>query len=359
MKIGIDISQVVYGTGVSVYTKNLVENLLKIDKENEFVLFGGSLRQFKVLKNQFSMKQRNLRMRYFRIPPSLADLIWNRLHVLRIERLVGKVDVWHSSDWTQPPSAAFKVTTVHDLAPMKYPAETDPKVVAVHRRRLEWVKREVDRIIAPSEATRRDLVEEGFDEVKIRVIAEGVERVFRPAKGQEVSEMKGKMRMNGDYLLAVGTGKRKNLDRIEKAFEILRAEGLVNQLVVVGRVKEGEEEKRGIRLTGFVCEKDLVRLFTGASALVYPTLYEGFGLPVLQAMACDCPVVTSNVSSLPEVAGNAAIFVDPYQVDEIVEGVKLAIKKRKELVDKGRKWVKRFSWEKMAKETLRVYEEGE
>ncbi|KKQ96568.1 MAG: hypothetical protein UT23_C0029G0007, partial [Candidatus Woesebacteria bacterium GW2011_GWA1_39_12] len=107
MKIAIDISQSIYGTGVSWYTRSLVENLLTLDDQNEYLLFGGSLRRLGELRKFAKGK-------YYPIPPSLADFIWNRLHVLPIENLIGEVDVFHSSDWTQPPSKAFKVTTVHD-----------------------------------------------------------------------------------------------------------------------------------------------------------------------------------------------------------------------------------------------------
>lgn len=109
MRICIDVSQIVYGTGVSVYTRNLIQNLLKIDQKNEYVFFAGTLRRkADVLRFVPDAK-------VFPIPPTLADIIWNRTHVLPIEKLVGKIDVFHSSDWTQPPSNAFKVTTVHDL----------------------------------------------------------------------------------------------------------------------------------------------------------------------------------------------------------------------------------------------------
>lgn len=353
MKIGIDISQIVYGTGVSVYTKNLVENLLKIDKENEYVLFGGSMRRNKELRLKSKEFEGDFESRICLMPPSLADLIWNRLHMGRIEWLTGKLDVYHSSDWTQAPSRAFKVTTVHDIVPIKFLRETDRKVVAVHRRRLKWVKREVDRIIVPSETTKQDLVELGFDEEKIRVIAEAVESFYKSQREEIVKKLRSKYRLNEEYLLMIGTGGRKNVKNIVRAFELMKEKNM--QLVFTGERPRELGQVRGVRFLGYVNEGDLRALYSGARALVYTTLYEGFGLPVLQAMACGCPVVTSRVSSLPEVAGKAAVLVDPNDPGEIAEGIKKALKEREELIKKGKKRVKEFSWEKAARETLKVY----
>jgi glycosyltransferase involved in cell wall biosynthesis len=342
MKIGIDISQIVYGTGVSVYTKNLVEALLKIDKENEYVLFGGSLRQKVALKNIIDYYHAtvcgNSRGVILPIPPTLADILWNRLHILPIEKLIGFVDVFHSSDWTQPPTKAAKVTTIHDLAVLRYPETFHPKIVAVHKKRLEWVKKECDLIIAVSEATKKDVVELlGIPPQKIKVIWEGVERDFKPQTQTAVEKIKKKYGIEGDYILAYGGPARKNLKRLMDACEGFK-------VFVVGQP--------------YVANEDLPPLYFGASCLVYPSLYEGFGLPVLEAMACGCPVVTSNVSSMPEVAGEAAILVDPLNVKDIARGIKEALRNRKKLVQAGLRRARQFSWEKTAKETLKVYQQA-
>jgi len=167
MKIGIDISQIVYqGTGVANYTKNLVEKLLKIDKKNEYVLFFSSLRRK-------PPKLPNLRA--FKIPPTLLDILWNRLHICPIEWFIGEVDVFFSSDWTQPPTVkAKKVTTIHDLSPWKYPKTFHPKIVKVHQRRMKWVKKECDLIICDSQATKKDVREIlKIPERKLKVIYPG------------------------------------------------------------------------------------------------------------------------------------------------------------------------------------------
>ncbi len=309
MKIGIDISQIVYGTGVSVYTKLLVENLLKIDRGNEYLLFAGTLRRRKGILEVFSQAK------IFPIPPTLADLIWNRLHVLPIEKLIGQVDVFHSSDWTQPPSKAFKVTTVHDLISLKFPKLIHPLILAVHERRLEWVKKEADRVIVPSNCTKEDLVAYGVDEGKIRVIYEAA--VSSRASQTVVDRIKKKYKINTKYLFAVGLSPYKNFERIIKAFDLVGG-GKDLKLVIAGRSDPKiHQERRGVRFLGGVSDEELAALFTGAEALVFPSLYEGFGLPILDAFACQIPVVTSNLSSMSEIAGDAAILVDPYDVASI------------------------------------------
>jgi len=368
MKIGIDISQIVYGTGVSVYTKNLVENLLQIDKENEYKLFFSSLRQ--ALPSDFKINSKKAKVKLFPIPPTLLEPLWNKWHWLAIERLLGHVDVFHSSDWTQPPSKAAKVTTIHDFGFLKYPETAHPKIKAVHQRRLAWVKKEADLVIAVSQSTKKDMMEIlALPEEKIRVVYEAAPEDLKAVKNKKKrEEVKKKFRISGDYLLSVATLEpRKNLKRIIEAFKMLKAKDL--KLVIVG--KQGwddslpklnfKRQTSNIIFTGYISKEDKAALYSGATCLVYPSLYEGFGLPVLEAMKCGCPVLTSNISSLPEVAGQAAILVDPLDVGEIAKGLSEVInnkEKRKDLIKKGFVQVEKFSWEKAARETLKVYEEA-
>lgn len=350
MKIGIDISQIIYGTGVSVYTKNLVENLLKIDKENEYLLFGGTLRRRTDILSLFP------KAKVFPIPPTLADFLWNRLHVFPIEKLIGEIDVFHSSDWSQPPSKAFKVTTVHDLIPLKFPKLIHPLILAVHKRRLEWVKKEVDRVIVPSICTKEDLITHGIDEEKVKVIYEAA--VYSRVSQAAIDKVKRKYKINTKYLFAAGLSPYKNFERIIKAFDLVGG-GKDLKLVIAGRINPKiHQERRGVRYLGPVSDEDLAALYTGAEVLVFPSLYEGFGLPILDAFACGCPVVTSNLSSMPEVAGDAAVLVDPYDVNSIADGIEKALRWRKGLIEKGSKWVKQFSWIKTAAETLKTYKEA-
>lgn len=357
MKIAIDLSQIIYGTGVSHYRENLARNLLKVDKENEYVFYGGSLRRLGELKASIeALAQGRATTKVFPISPLMGDAIWNKMHVGQIEWLIGKVDVLHSSDWTQPPTKSFKVTTVHDLAPLKFSRYTDPKVVAAHKARLKWVAKEVDRVIVPSVATKNDLLELGLDEGTIRVIPEAPNYSFISKK--ETERVKRKHKIFGNYLLSVGVNPRKNTERIIEAFHLAKA-GENLKLVLVGHPNFIKiEEQRDVRILGHLEPTEVSALYSGAEALVYPSLYEGFGVPILDAFRCKCPVVTSNLSSMPEVAGGAAILVDPYSVNSIVDGIKKALSTRKTLIKKGLTRVKAFSWEETAKKTLGVYQEA-
>lgn len=361
MKIAIDISQIVYGTGVSVYTKNLVKNLLKIDSENNYFLFGGSLRRgFDLRSFLAGLQGSSFEGKVYPVPPVLADFVWNKLHIAPIEWFTGKVDVFHSSDWTQPPSSAFNVTTVHDLSSIISPAFSKKDwirdVSKTHSRRLELVKKEVDRIIVPSNATKKDLIDLDFNPERIRVIPEAVEDEFKKSSEVEVFEVKKKYNLIRPYLLTIGVGGRKNTERLIRAFEDVRSKSKLD-LVLVGTANY-QASVRGVNTIGHITNPDLSALYSGAEVLVYPSLYEGFGLPILQAFATGCPVVTSNVSSMPEVAGDAAVLVDPYSVESIAEGVKSALRRKETLIKLGLERIKEFSWEKTAKQTLRVYEES-
>ncbi len=356
MKIGIDISQIVYGTGVSDYTKNLVKNLLAIDKKNDYLLFAGSLRKRKSLELFSHSLKSNFQSKFFSFPPILADLVWNRWHILPIETLIGKLDLFHSSDWTQPPARALKVTTIHDLAPFKFPQLTPRKILSVHRARLGWIKKEVDIIIAVSQSTKEDLLELGFPEKKIKVVHEAAGKIFMPQKRILIKGLMRKYRIHGSYIMAVGLDPRKNIDRLINAYEKVRA-GENLKLVLVGRPWGRTETVRGVRYLGHITDKELAILYSAAEALVYPSLYEGFGLPILQAMACGCPVVASNLSSMPEISAGAAILVDPYEVDSISQGIEKAFKERKTLIKKGLERAKQFSWQKTARQTLKIYQE--
>ncbi len=334
MRVGIDISQTVYeGTGVAAYTKNLVEKLLEIDKKNVYVLFGSSLRR----------RQKG----FWPFPPTFLDLLWNRLHILPVENLIGKIDVFHSSDWTQPPTKAKKVTTIHDMVVYKFPHSSHSNIVTVQKRRLEWVKKECDAVIAVSASTKKDIVEIlGIDEKKIKVIYEA----------SNMQPPKEKYKPKKPYILAVGTREpRKNLDRLVKAFQSLKQKDV--ELIMVGNYKKVEV----VNALGYVSSEKLAELYSGALALVYPSIYEGFGIPILEAFNCGCPVVTSNLSSMPEVGGKAAIYADPLSISDIAEKIDyvldLSSSKRKELIEKGFSQAQKFSWENTAKETIKVYEE--
>lgn len=171
MKIGIDISQIAHeGTGVGKYIKSLVQSLINLDRKNEYILFFSSMRKKVPIFNK------NVQIKSFRLPPVFLDLLWNRLHIFPIEWFIGNVDVFISSDWTQPPTTkAKKVTILYDLIVYKYPEETAQKIISVQRRRLQWVKKECGTILCISESTKKDAIEIlGIAEDKLKVVYPGV-----------------------------------------------------------------------------------------------------------------------------------------------------------------------------------------
>lgn len=349
MRIAIDVSQIVYGTGVSHYRENLVKNLLRIDNKNEYVLFAGSLRRRGDILRIFPQTK------VFPIPPTLTDIIWNKLHILPIERLIGEVDLVHTSDWAEPPAKASKVTTIHDLIPIKFPRLTPSTIVSVHRKRLEWVAKESKRIIVPSFATKKDLIDLGFDESIIRVIPEAPN--LTKATDEDMAAARKKYSIHDNYIISIGTKIWKNTERIIGAYHLSKF-GKNLKLVVVGERKGTKfSDERGVRFLEQMEDGDLAALLTGAEALVFPSLYEGFGVPILDAFNCEIPVVTSNLSSMTEVAGDAAVLVDPYDINSIADGIEKALRGPKGLVERGHVRVKDFFWKKTAKMTLDVYNE--
>jgi len=354
MKIGIDVSSIIYETGVSWYTYHLVKNLLSEDKEGSYVLFGGSLRRIGELKRKLEDIGGKFEARIFPFPPTLTGFVWNVLHTAPIETFTGKLDVFHSSDWAQPPCEAFKVTTVHDLTPIKFPKLSHPRIVSAHAARFKWVKKEVDAVIAPSISTKNDLLELGIPESRIFVVPEAPDPRISRASSGDVKKLKNRYRISGKYLLAVGTAPRKNIARIIETYEKIRA-GQDLKLVVIGEAPKFPESPRGVIFTGHVPFHELSAFYTGAAALVYASLYEGFGLPILEAFACGTPVVASNTSSLPEVASDGAVLVDPYDTDDIAFGIRQVLDGAEDLTKRGRARLKDFSWKKTAQETLKIY----
>jgi len=372
MRIGIDISQIVYGTGVSNYTKQLIEALLKIDRKNQYILFGSSLRLNKKLtgfKKQLS-QYKNVEFKTTHYPPFLLAFLWNKLHILPIEKFIGEVDVFHSSDWTQPPvrsQSTKKVTTVHDMIAYLFPSSSHPKIVANQKRRLEIVKKEVDAIIADSETTKEDLVK--FLEIpqeKVTVVYLASSSIFKPQDDDRVKEVLEKYKIKKPYILSVATWEpRKNIQKLVDVFEKIQKENPNLSLVLTGKHGWGQnpsfKDNDRIVSTGFISEDDLTALYSGCRVFVYPSLYEGFGLPILEAMACGTPVITSNNSSMTEIAKDAAILVDPRSESQIKRAIEMVLNLNldsyQKMVNASLNRARQYTWIKTAKETLKVYEE--
>lgn len=265
------------------------------------------------------------------------------------------------------------VVTVHDLGYLYYPQAHRP----FDRWYLDWTTRRhtrlATRVIADSQATRADLVRfYGAEPDRIIVVYPGRDEALRRVDDAAIIEaVKAHYEIADGYLLYLGTLQpRKNLIRLVEAFARLQPSAAQpQQLVLAGKKGWLYDDlfarvqslglSRHVTFAGYVADEDKAALISGATALVYPSLYEGFGLPVLEAMACGVPVLTSNVSSLPEVAGDAALLVNPQDTDSIAAGmVRLIadIDLRRSLVEKGYAQVRRFSWAKAAHQVLQVLE---
>ncbi len=364
MKIGIDISQVVYiGTGVATYTQNLVRALVTYYPEHEYVLFGSTLRRKKQLNDFVDLlpRQNSITTKFYSLPPTVLSLMWNNLHAPQIEHFIGKTDVFHSSDWTEPPSRIPKVTTIHDMIVYRHPETLDSRIIDVQRNKLIWVKKESSAIIVDSESTKIDVVMYlKVPDTKIHVIHLGVDEIYTPQKSYRVGKVRKKYKLVGKYILCVGTREpRKNLDRLIRAFQELESQDFT--LVIAGNPGWGDEVARysKMRVLGFVPAVDMPALYSGASCFIYPTLYEGFGLPVLEAMACGTPVVASSRGSLKEITGNLAIVVDPENINSILDGLKLVLRMSKSerirISNKGRTHAAQYTWRKAAEKTINVY----
>ncbi len=176
MKIGIDVSQLAYkNTGVANYLESLVQSIVDLDKKNDYILFFSSLRKDLRFKIKDLRTYSNVKIKQFKIPPSVLNILWNKLHIFPIENLIGDVDVFITSDWTEPPvKRAKKATILYDLIVYKYPNETDRKIVDVQKRKLQWVKKESDMVFCISEATKKDAEEIlNISENKLKVIYPG------------------------------------------------------------------------------------------------------------------------------------------------------------------------------------------
>lgn len=357
MKIAIDITPTLYkGTGVATYYNNLIPELLKIGKSHNFILFGYSLRRSKDL---------TLATRKFPLPPALMHILWNKLHIIPIEALLGKVDVLHTWDYIQAPTKEAQiVTTIHDLTPLIYPQHQHPKTITAYREGLKWVKKEAAAIITDSQATKKDIINLlDIPEKNIIVIYLAASEKFTSFRNKSEQEKNSKIdilkktyKISGDYLLFVGTQEpRKNLSRVIQAYKLIKSE---MQLVIAGNTGWGKqvEKEKGVHLIGYVEPQDLAALYSGASLFIYPSLYEGFGLPVLEAMSVGCPVLTSDRGSLKEIAGGAAVTVNPESIEAIASGIRVALARGPELAQKGILQAQKFSWKETAARTVNVYD---
>jgi glycosyltransferase involved in cell wall biosynthesis len=372
MRIGIDARSVLkQRTGVGAYTYNLIQNLSQLDKENRYVLFYSH--HLNVRSSIPKIENPNFESRFFRIPNKLLNLCWGTIKLPKINWLVGKVDLYHSPNYNlNMLSRGKSVMTIHDLNFLAYPQFTLPSGRWHYAFKIKSYARKVDAIIADSFSTKNEIIKYlKIPEEKIQVIHLGCSPAFRPlAEGERSEETKEKFKIKGDYVLYVGTLEpRKNLRgliqaytqcKAKKDFLLVLAGGKGWKYEHIFRLVDKLQLQDRVIFTGYVEEADLPGLYQCASLFVYPSFYEGFGLPPLEAMACGLPVIVSNTTSLPEVVRDAGIYVDPNDVEQIAFSIDTVLSDselRRILIQRGLERAKLFSWEKTAKATLQLYEQ--
>ena len=282
-----------------------------------------------------------------RIATVYRDAVWYPF-ILPREAGKARLEVLHCPTFRGPlrPPPCPLVVTVHDLAVLRHPETFNVWTRHYSRLCVSRVAQAARLVIAVSEHTKRDIVQLlGAREDRIRVVPNGVGPVFTPDGPRE----------SGDYVLAVGTLEpRKNLPRLAEATRRLGVELRVAGAPGWGRVELGS----GVRRLGRPSDEELARLYRGARCLAYPSLYEGFGIPILEAMASGTPVVTSRGGATEEVAGGAAVLVDPRDPAAIAAGIEEASARRGELVASGLERARAFSWAETARRTADVYREA-
>jgi glycosyltransferase involved in cell wall biosynthesis len=373
MKIGLDFTSAIYDRGVSRYTKNLVRAMLELGNI-DLALYGSSFRQHDQLIRAAkeimdeTRSQQNLELAFQKYPPSVLQLLW-KMGLNPIKKQIKDLDVFHSWDWLQPPDVDVPlVSTIHDLAIIKYPETAHPKVVKAHQESWKILKERDAEIIAVSQATKKDIVRLlDIPAYRVHVIPEALPREIKMVNEMMSEEMaeriKTEFNLKKPYLLFVGTREpRKNLNRLIEAWIPMQDQF---DLIIAGETGwDGSEaqEQLGLRFLGKVTDQVLNVLYAEAEAFVYPSLDEGFGLPILEAFYHGTPVVTSNVSALIEVAGNAAELVDPEDVDDIRRGIDLIVNENpQEQQQRLQRMIIRmhmFSWHLVAEQTLEVYKKA-
>lgn len=362
LHVTIDVSSVSYGRGVSRYTTNLV-HALSARPDVELTLFGRSLRQFSFLSRWASEFGSRVHPRILPVPPQIFDKGWAKLGMPKIEWLAPKTQVYHAWEWQMAPlSRVPQVVTIHDLAHLLYPETAHPKVVAQFDQLLRTLEQQSWPIIAVSEATRKDILNlTSISADRITVVHEALPEEAKVVPGEKESdELVAKFGLHKPFLLAVGTTEpRKNLPRVIAAWKPLADEF---DLVIAGAAGWDTLEKHeGMHLLGYVEPDSLAALYRKAHCLVFASLYEGFGLPILEAFFHGCPVITSRVSCMPEVAGNAAFLVDPYSEKDIrraIEAIPVSQKERNRVQKRMADQLAKFSWDRAAQQTLEVYKKA-
>ena len=360
MNIGIDISQVVYeGTGVGRFTSGLIDAILQYDANNKWTFFFSSFRGKINEKLLRRVKESRHRFIHLPFPPQLLSLLWNTLHIIPIETFTGPLDVFICSDWTEPPAHCKKATIVHDFAYLRYPETVHPLILETQKKRMNWVKKETTYIITPSQATKKDAISLlSLPSQNVTPLYSGVE-IEKPSKDILDTVVK-KFGLLQPFVLSVGKLEpRKNIPRLINAFTQISKENW--DLVVVGpngwETIDKNKKQDSVKFTGFVTETELHALYELCKFFIYPSLWEGFGYPVIEAMMHGKAVAASNNSSLAELVKDSGIMFDPFSIEDISYALKTLMDNeqiRMSFAQKGFEFSKQFTWKRYYEGLMKV-----
>lgn len=368
MRVGIDITPLAGNrSGVGHFLYYQLTHLLRLASDDCFTAFSSGLH-----RTGAAFLPGLAAYRHIPVPTRGLYALWSRLAWPAVDRLLGGVDVYHATNYFLPPAAtARRVLTIYDLTFLRRPDLCSPKIVGPFRRKVPRMAGDADAILTCSQASKQDIVELlGVPEERVRVAYGAVDAQLKPVPRAEAqSTVKERFSVVAPFVLYAGTIEpRKNVSGLLRAFAHV-ASKTPHTLVLVGSMGwQPEPIGKTIRDLGLDTRvkwlgylprhTDLAMFYSAADAFVFPSFYEGFGLPVLEALACACPVVTSNVSSLPEVAGDAALYVNPEDDGDLAAKLLNVLTNeslRDSLSKRARAQAARFSWDDCARETLACY----
>ena len=374
MIIGFDASKIPYPhrRGWGQYSLQLIQALSRVDHENTYKLFYNHLRRAS-RQDMFRGPIPQFKNRLIPLPAGILDRMWMNREMPKIEWFLGRVDIFHSPFERLPPARCRKLATIHDLIYLRFPELHGESFYRDSSERLKKICERADLIVAVSDNTREDICD--FTRIppeRIRVVPDGVHERFRPAEQGDREHVLLRYNLPNAFLLYIGAATpHKNLDRLIEAFKILVDSGLTNySLVFAGNLRWGYDHvmtkarELGIwdktRFLGYVPDPHLPALYSAATLFVFPSLYEGFGMPILEAMASGTVVACSDIKVFREVAGEAALFFDPERPEEIsstVYRILYSSALREDLLRKGMERAEGFRWRHIAQRVVRLYEE--
>lgn len=374
-RIGIDVtSALTQGGGIGRYTRELVKAVTSLDGQTAYQLFSARPPENPPVPNPLP-RGKNVSHTPAPLGEKWLYRFWYRLRwPLPVQWITGRLDLFHSPDFVLPPvwGKIPTLLTVHDLSFAHYPQVYTPALLKYLNSVVPWSVQRATHILADSEATKEDLVKLWrTPENKITVLYSGVDNHFAPVTDEKLlAEMRQRYNLGAEpYILTVGTVQpRKNYQMLIRAFAPIARRQHHNLVIVGGKgwlyddiLQEVERQKLTGRVifTNFVQDEDLSTLYSGATLFALPSLYEGFGLPLLEAMACGVPVVSSQTSSLPEVAGRAAVLLPPHHELAWTETIQHLLDEplqRAQMVTEGFMQAKQFTWRRSAQQLLGVYQ---